>query len=111
MRLTPGKGAEPAAIVADVGIVDVAVDDVADNIAARRPAKFIGRSNDAAVVGIARREQPHDLRRMLALAGLSAFDDVLDRRINRARVDRRRPRNDRRARRPMVVTRQTLGVT
>src|SRR6202162_1096154 len=33
MRLTLGKGAELAAVVADVGIVDVAIDDVADNIA------------------------------------------------------------------------------
>ena len=111
MRLTLGKGAELAAIGAHVGIVDVAVDDVADNIAARRPAKFIGRGNDAAVVGVARREQPHDLRQTQAVAGLSAFDDVLNRRINRARVNRRCPRSDRRARRPMVVTRQTLGVT
>ena len=62
------------------------------------------------VVGVARREQPHDLRRIQAVAGQSAFDDVLDRRINRARVDRRRPRSDPRARRPIVVTRQALGI-
>ena len=62
MRLTLGEGAELAAIVADIGVVDVAIDDVADNVAARRPAKFIGCGNDAAVIGVARREQPHDLR-------------------------------------------------
>src|SRR6266852_4053323 len=45
MRLTLGKGAELATIVADIGIVDVAVDDIADGIAARCPAKFIGRGN------------------------------------------------------------------
>src|SRR5579863_963280 len=64
MRLTFGKGAELAAVVANIGVVDVAVDDVADNVAARRPAKLIGRGNDAAVVGVARREQPHDIQRI-----------------------------------------------
>src|SRR5580693_7875722 len=33
MRLALGKGAELAAVVTDVGIVDVAIDHVADNIA------------------------------------------------------------------------------
>ena len=76
MRLALGEGAELATIGADVGIVDVAVDDVADDVAARRPAKLVGCGDDAAVVGVARREQPHDLRRIQAGAGLSAFDDV-----------------------------------
>jgi hypothetical protein len=53
MRLSLGKGAELAAIVADVGIVDVAVDDVADNIAARCPARAL-RERD---VELARRQR------------------------------------------------------
>src|SRR5271166_2331543 len=69
MRLALGKGAELATIVADIGIVDVAIDDVSDSVAAPCPAKLIGCSNDAAVVGVARREQPHDLRRIQAVAG------------------------------------------
>ena len=69
MRLALGKGAELATIVADVGIVDVAVDDVADGIAGHCPAKSVGRADDASVVGVARREQPHDVRRIQAVAG------------------------------------------
>ena len=88
MRLALGEGAERAAVGTDVGVVDVAVDDVADDIAARRAAKRIGRGDDALIVGVARREQPYDLRRVQAGAGLSAFDDALDRRIDAARVDR-----------------------
>ena len=82
MRLTLGKGAEPATIGADIGIVDVAVHDVADNVAARCPPKLIGRGNDAAVTGVTRREHPYDLRRIRAVAGLNALDDALDRRID-----------------------------
>ena len=110
MRLALGEGAERAAIGADVGVVDVAVDDVADDVAARRPAKLIGCGDNAAVIGVARREQPHDLRLIQAGAALSALDDALDRWIDRARVDRGRARSDLRARRPIVVTREALGV-
>ena len=110
MRLALGEGAELAAVGAYVGIVDVAVDDIADDVAACRPAKLIGRGDDPAVVGVARREQPHDLRLIQAVAGLSALDDALDRRIDRARMDRRRPRSALRARRPIVVAREALGV-
>ncbi len=111
VRLALGEGAEVAAIGADVGVVDVAVDDVADGVAARRSAQFIGRGDDAAVVGVARREQPHDLRRIQARARSSALDDGLDRRIDRARVDRgARSEAAVCARRPIVVPRETLGV-
>ena len=63
VRLALGEGAERAAVGAYVGVIDVAVDDVANDIAAHRPAKLIGACDDAAVVGVARGEQPHDLRR------------------------------------------------
>ena len=110
MLFALGEGAERAAVGADVGVVDVAVDDVADGVAADRSAKLIGGGDNAAVVGVARREQPHDLRRVQAGACLSALDDPLERWIDGARVDRGRPRSDLRAGRPIVVTRETLGV-
>ena len=110
MRLALGEGAERAAIGAYVGVVDVAVDDVADDVAARRSAKRIGCGDDAAVIGVARREQPYDLRFVQAGAALSALDDALDRRVDRARMNRGQGRRDFRARRPIVVTREALGV-
>src|ERR1700684_4123817 len=61
MRFAFGEGAERAAIGAHVGIVDVAVDDVADDIAADRPAKLIGCGDNALVIGVARCEQPYEL--------------------------------------------------
>ena len=82
MRLSLGKGAELATVVADIGVVDIAIDDVADDVAARCAAKLIGRGNDAAVIGVARREQPHDVGRIQAGAGAGASDDALDRRID-----------------------------
>ncbi len=110
MRLALGESAERAAIGAYVGVVDVAVDDVADGVAADRPAQRIGRGDNAPVIGVARGEQPHDLRFVQPGASLSALDDALDRRVDGARVDCGRVRDDLRARRPIVVTRETLGV-
>ena len=49
--------AELAAEVADVGVVDVAVDDVGDRVAARRAPQRIGRRHDMLELGAARREQ------------------------------------------------------
>ena len=111
MLFALGKGAERAAVGADVGVVDVAVDGVADGVAADSSAKLIGRGDDALVIGVARREQPHDLRRAQTGARLSPLDDPLNRWIDGARVDRGRPRSDLCTRRPIVVTRQALGVT
>ena len=56
MRLALGEGAERAAIGAYVGVVDVAVDDVADGVAADSSAKLIGCGDNAAVIRVARRE-------------------------------------------------------
>src|SRR5580704_17958432 len=110
MRLALGEGAERAAIGAYVGVVDVAVDDVADGVAADSSAKLIGCGDKAAVIRVARREQPHDFGRVQARASLCALDDALKRWIDGARVDCRRRWSDLRARRPIVVTREALGV-
>jgi len=110
MRLALGEGAERAAVRADVGVVDVAVDDIADDVAACLSAKRVGCADNAAVVGVARREQAHDLRRVEARAVLSAPDDALDRRIGRARMNRGHGRGDLRAGRPIVIAREPFGV-
>ena len=111
MRLALGEGAERAAIGAYVGVVDVAVDDVADGVTARRLAKLIGCCDHAAVINVARCEQPHDLGFVQAGAALSALDDALDRGIHDTRMNHGRRRRDFRAGRPIVVARKTLGVT
>src|SRR6202044_4181897 len=51
-----------------------------------------------------------DLRFIQTGASLSALDDPLKRWIDRARVDRGSPWDDFRSRRPIVVTREALGV-
>ena len=66
--------------------------------------------DDALVVGVARREQPHDLRLIEAIAALSALDDALDRWVHEARMDSGHVRDDLGARRPIVVAREALGV-
>ena len=110
MRLALGESAERAAIGAYVCVVDIPVDDVADDITARRSAKRIGCADHAAVIGVARCEQPYDLRFVQAGAALSTLDDALDRRVDRLRMNRGQGRRGFRARRPIVVTREALGV-
>ena len=46
VRAALREGAELAAEVADVGVVDVAVDDVAHDVAADRAAQRVGRARD-----------------------------------------------------------------
>jgi hypothetical protein len=46
VHLALGEGAEPAAIGADVGVVDVTVDDVADGVAADVAAERVGGTGD-----------------------------------------------------------------
>src|ERR1700722_4551461 len=110
MLFALGKGTERAAVGADVGVVDVAVDDVADGVAADSSAKLIGRGDNALVIGVARREQPHDLRLTQTGTRLRALDNPLTRWIDGARMDSRHPRSDLRAGRPIVVTRESFGV-
>ena len=59
---TLGERAEPALEVADVGVVDVAVDDVAHGLAVALAAQRIGRLADRARFTTASLEQPDDLR-------------------------------------------------
>ena len=62
-ELALGEGAEPAAVVADVGVVDVAVDDVAHGVAADARAQRVGGGAHgvelrAPRAGTARRSRP-----------------------------------------------------
>src|SRR3954470_2169042 len=61
MRLALGEGTEPATEIADVGVVDIAVDHVSDNIAADRLAQRISRGDHMLIVGVAGGEQSNDL--------------------------------------------------
>src|SRR3984885_8027576 len=111
MLFALGKGAERASVRAHVCVVDVAIDDVADDVAADRLTKLIGGGYNAAIIGVARREQPHDLRRVQTGARLSALDDPLERWVDGARMDSGHAWSDFRSGRPIVVTREALGVT
>src|ERR1700730_12157272 len=82
MCLALGEGAERAAIGAYVGIVDVAVHDVADGVTADSAAKLIGCGDNAAVIGVARREHAHDLGRVQTRASLCALVDARKRWID-----------------------------
>ena len=55
------EGAELAAVSADVGVVDVAVDDVGDGVADAARAQRVGRAADGCEVVAARREQRDDV--------------------------------------------------
>src|SRR5262249_21277050 len=55
------KGAELAAEIADVGVIDVAGDDVADRVAVDLAAQIVGGGADPVEFPTARLEQPHDV--------------------------------------------------
>ena len=59
-QLPLGEGAEAAAEVADVGVVDVPRDDVADLVAAGLAAQLVGSGQHRAEVGAARLEEGGD---------------------------------------------------
>ena len=82
VRLALGERAELAAVVADVGVVDVAVDDVAHDVAADRLAQRIGRGDDMLVVGVARGEQPDDFGFVQPRAGHRLRHRIADRGID-----------------------------
>src|SRR3954453_10588467 len=60
-QLALGKGTEAASEVADVGVVDVARDDVRDGVAADLPAKLVGGSDDRGEVATAGAEELGDV--------------------------------------------------
>ena len=73
-----GEGAELAAVGADVGVIDVAVDDVGDGIAAARPAQRVGRAAHGREVRPARLEQPDDLGLAEPFSGCGALEEPGD---------------------------------
>src|SRR5262249_11261685 len=61
-RLPLGEGAEAAMEIADVRIVDVPVDDIADGLAAHAPAQLVRRLHHIGEVAAACAEEPDDFR-------------------------------------------------
>ena len=110
VRLALGEGAERAAIVTNVGIVDVAVDHVTDHLAADAFPKCVGGLDHPVVVDVARREQPHDLALVQPLAFHRAVQDPLDAAVHAGEARPRRKRDRRQPRRPAVVARQPVGI-
>src|SRR3546814_10614166 len=55
------KGAEAAFVKADIGVIDIAVDDVGHRIANHLPPQFVGRTGDECNVGSVGFEQPDDV--------------------------------------------------
>src|SRR4029079_13394716 len=71
--------AEEAAERTDVGVVDVAIDHVAHDIADRLLAKRVGRGADGIEIRTACLEQANDLLFLERDAGRCLIEDVLDR--------------------------------
>ena len=67
-ELALGEGAELAAIGADIGVVDVAGDDVADRVAVDRAAQRVGGVAHRGEIAVAGGEERDDLRLAQALA-------------------------------------------
>ena len=74
------EGAELAAEIADVRVVDIAIDDIADAVAGHRRAQPIRRLADPLEIPPARREEPDDVTLEEFVPRARAFDDGLDRR-------------------------------
>ena len=110
VRLAFGERAETAAVVADVGVVDVAVDHVAHDVAADRLTQRIGRGDDVLVVGIPRREQADDLGFVQALAGHCLRDDPFDGAVGALQHRRARLWQHGEAGRPIVLARPAVRI-
>ena len=110
VRLALGEGAELAAVITDVGVVDVAVHHVAHGVATDRLAQFVGSGTDAVVVHVACVEQPHDFAFVQAAPGGGLGNGRLDRRIDAVQKRAFRLRRDRDAGRPFVVARPAFAV-
>ncbi len=76
--LALGEGAEGAFVFADVGIVDVAVDDVAHGLAADLAPQGVGRVHHFAGFVAARSKQPRDGLDTQPFAGLGPIDNASD---------------------------------
>src|ERR1700690_901728 len=72
--------AELAAEIADVRVVDIAIDDVADAVAGHRRAKPVRRLADPPEILPARREEPDDFVLEEFVPRARALDDGLNRR-------------------------------
>ena len=108
-ELALGEGAEAATEVADVGVVDVAVDDVADALAIDLAAQRIGALAHLRHLAAARGEQAHDLGLVQRVAVPGAAKDRPELRAARGMRGRCR-RIAARAGEPAVLAGPTFGV-
>ena len=110
------EGAELAPVAADVGVVDVAIHDIADGVSVHPRSELVGCSAYGGELISARTEQPHDLRfgQRLAAAclGENSADFTAWRRAAGCDGQReiRRRRAIRHARRPAVSAGKTDAV-
>ncbi len=105
-----GEGAEAALIDAEVGIGDVAVDDVAHRLAIDFAPQRVGRPADAPEIGVARREQGDDFRFVRLAPGAGFLQRAIQQPARRAGTVagqklRLRLRRRRAARRPGIGAR------
>ena len=104
------EGAELAPVIADVGVVDVAVHDVTHDVATDRASQRVGGLRDVPVVGVARREQAHDVIRGEPFTRGGTLDNSCDAGIDAAGEHQRRRWRPGVAGRPVIVAREAFGV-
>ena len=73
-----GKGAETAAEIADIGVVDVPVDNVSNRITVDLTAQFVGCLPDLDIIRSACVEQACNLGFSQAVSGKHLIDDVCE---------------------------------
>ena len=111
-----GKGAERAGVRADVGVVDVAIDDVGHLVAHRRCAQAVRRLDDRLRIRAARGEERGDVRLVQLVAVCRAAEDLPQFEPRRAFVsEAERPiraagHRLRHARAPLAVAGKALAV-
>jgi len=112
MGLALGEGAEAAFIAADIGVVDVAVDGIGDDVAVDLGAQAVGRIGHELEVDAAGAEQGDDLLLVQSDAGGGLGDQVDDDRVGALVGSSLRGGNrfDQEARRPLVVAAPAMRI-
>ena len=105
-----GKRAELAFVVADIGVVDVTVDDVTDHVTADGAAKRVGRACYVGIIDIAGGKQAHDFGFVEPASVRRAIDDAAQRRIDLAGKHGRGLGDCRVAGRPVIVAGEAVGI-
>ena len=110
MGFALGEGAELAPVVADVGVVDVPVDDITNHAAADRLAQLVRDLDHPLIIHVTGGEQADDVLFIEPLAGGGASDDPFQSRIDRVQQHGPGLRLERQAGRPVVIARPTFRI-